>query len=109
MDSPWSHPERAAHRLLREAGITGWSGNTSVMVDDSVRFPDILFEAIHLILEIDGRAHHNTSEAFDADRRRQNQLVGAGWTVLRFTANQIADDPKGFVATVRAMILRLGG
>ena len=30
---PWSAAERRMHRLLREAGITGWDGNQPVMID----------------------------------------------------------------------------
>jgi hypothetical protein len=30
LDNPWSEPEKAMHRLLRKAGITGWTGNTPI-------------------------------------------------------------------------------
>ncbi|WP_307813941.1 hypothetical protein [Micromonospora luteifusca] len=38
-----------------------------------------------MIAEADGRGPHAVPEAVFADRRRQNRLVNAGWTVLRFT------------------------
>lgn len=38
-----------------------------------------------MIAEADGRGPHGTPEAIFADRRRQNRLVNAGWTILRFT------------------------
>lgn len=38
-----------------------------------------------VIAEADGRGPHGTPEAIFADRRRQNRLVNAGWTILRFT------------------------
>ncbi len=78
-----------------------------VTVDDGVRFPDIVFDTVPLIVEIDGHAHHGGRERFEADRRRQNQLVEAGWTVLRFTATRVADDPAGFIGSVRSAIARL--
>lgn len=31
-DEPWSAAERLCHRLLREAGISGWTGNGPVVV-----------------------------------------------------------------------------
>ena len=106
-DNPWSQPERAAHRLLRSAGITGWTGNTPVTTQDGIRYPDILFDKVKLLVEIDGRAHHSSPEAFEADRRRQNQLVLAGWTVLRFTPQQLAERPADVVALIRGTIARL--
>jgi very-short-patch-repair endonuclease len=106
-DNPWSSPERAAHRLFREAGLTGWTANQPVRVKDGRRFPDILFEEIKLMVEIDGRAHHGTREANEADFRRQNQFVRAGWTVLRFTPTELANDPDDVVAAVRETIAYL--
>jgi len=107
VNNPWSSPERAAHKLLREAGITGWTANQPVRVKDGRRFPDILFEAIKLMVEIDGRAHHGTQAARDADFRRQNQFVRTGWTVLRFTPAELANEPNDIVAAVRETIAML--
>jgi len=36
-------------------------------------------------LEADGAAFHSDPPALFRDRRRQNLLIAAGWTVLRFT------------------------
>ena len=33
-DEPWSEAERLFHRLLREAGITGWKANQPVVLKD---------------------------------------------------------------------------
>jgi very-short-patch-repair endonuclease len=38
-----------------------------------------------LVIEVDGWAYHRTPDRFQRDRERQNRLVAAGWTVLRFT------------------------
>ncbi|WP_433389099.1 DUF559 domain-containing protein [Micromonospora sp. KLBMP9576] len=46
---------------------------------------DLGWRTHRLIAEADGRGPHGTPEAAFADRRRQNRLVNAGWTVLRFT------------------------
>ena len=48
--------------------------------------------------EVDGFEFHRTRHAFDADRVRQNDLVSADWTVLRFTSRSAPDE---IVATVR--------
>ncbi|RKN48670.1 hypothetical protein [Micromonospora endolithica] len=46
---------------------------------------DLGWRAQRVIAEADGRGPHGTPEAAYADRRRQNRIVNAGWTVLRFT------------------------
>ncbi|GGO06177.1 hypothetical protein GCM10011576_09610 [Micromonospora parathelypteridis] len=46
---------------------------------------DLGWRGPRLIAEADGQDAHGTPEAAYADRRRQNRLVNAGWTILRFT------------------------
>ncbi|MEV4654722.1 type IV toxin-antitoxin system AbiEi family antitoxin domain-containing protein [Micromonospora sp. NPDC049301] len=46
---------------------------------------DLGWRGPRVIAEADGRGPHDVPEAAFADRRRQNRLVNAGWTVLRFT------------------------
>jgi hypothetical protein len=46
---------------------------------------DLAWPSRRLIVEADGRLVHATPEALYHDRRRQNELVARGWTVLRFT------------------------
>ncbi|WP_233565124.1 DUF559 domain-containing protein [Micromonospora musae] len=46
---------------------------------------DLGWRGPKVIAEADGREAHDTPAAVFADRRRQNRLVNAGWTVLRFT------------------------
>ena len=53
-------------------------------------------------MEIDGRIHATDREVFESDRRRQNDLVLAGWRVLRFTYRMMEDRPDVFIRTVRA-------
>ncbi|MEU6697381.1 type IV toxin-antitoxin system AbiEi family antitoxin domain-containing protein [Pseudonocardia sp. NPDC046786] len=91
---------RAERRLighLRRAGITGFErgfpfGPWSV---------DLAFRRERLAVEVDGWAFHSGPDRFRADRRKQNALVGAGWTVLRFTWQDIRDRPGQTVARIR--------
>jgi len=46
---------------------------------------DMAWPSRGLIVELDGFATHGTPQALRADLLRQNALVAAGWTVLRFT------------------------
>lgn len=102
-DEPWSGAERVAHRIFRAAGITGWLVNLRVDLDQTY-FLDIAFRRVKLAIEIDGRAFHTDAEAFEADRHRQNQLVLAGWRVLRFTWLMLTEQPERCVAIVGAAL-----
>jgi very-short-patch-repair endonuclease len=101
---PWSEAERRFHRLLRNAGITGWKANRPVVLDDSTCYVDVIFHEIKLIVEIDGRLFHTAAEVFETDRWRQNQLVLNGWCVLRFTWTMIQEQPETVLAMVREAI-----
>lgn len=103
-DEPWSAAERRAHRLLRDAGITGWTANHPVVLEGRRYFLDIAFPRLRLVLEVDGRLHEDDPAVFENDRLRQNALVLDGWTVLRFTWRMLDADPAGFVAAVRAAL-----
>jgi hypothetical protein len=54
-----------------------------------------------LIVETDGHEHHGTRAAFERDRARDQALVAAGWTVVRFTYRQVLEEP----ARVRDVLL----
>ncbi|MFE0528497.1 type IV toxin-antitoxin system AbiEi family antitoxin domain-containing protein [Micromonospora parva] len=64
---------------------------------------DLGWRRPRLIAEADGRDAHGTPEAAYADRRRQNRLVNAGWTILRFTWQDTLD-PTYIPWTVRQAI-----
>lgn len=50
---------------------------------------DLAFPTARVAVEYDGRAVHERADVFVNDRRRHNELVAAGWTVLRFTADDL--------------------
>jgi len=58
---------------------------------------------------VDGWAWHVDVERFQADRRRQNRLVAAGWTVLRFTWHDLTGRPAEVIAEIRVAVARAGG
>ena len=65
---------------------------------------DLALPEQRLAMEHDGQAVHDRAGAFVADRRRQNALVAAGWTVLRFTAADLRGGAAPAVAQVRAFL-----
>ncbi len=102
-----SAAEHRFHGLLVRAGIRGWRANAQVHdAYGLVGVVDVLFVRARLVVEIDGERAHSGREAFRRDRRRQNRLVGAGWTVLRFTWWDLVERPDDVVAQVRAALAR---
>jgi very-short-patch-repair endonuclease len=108
-DDTRSAVERRAITLLRRARITGWTANAEIR-DEAGRigYGDLVFDAIRLVVELDGWAYHSAPDRFQRDRTRQNRLVNAGWTVLRFTWADITERPELTIATIRAAVRRLG-
>ena len=102
---PWSAAERRAHWLLREEGIKGWTANYPVDICGYPYWVDIAFPAVKLAIEIDGREFHEGADVFERDRYRQNDLVNAGWRVLRFTPCMLQDRPAIVAATIRKALL----
>jgi very-short-patch-repair endonuclease len=97
-----SAAERIVVRLLRAAGVTGWVlGHSFGPYKIDVAFPDA-----KVAVEIDGWAWHVDQERFVGDRRKQNALVQAGWTVLRFTWHDLTRAPHSVVAQIRAALER---
>jgi very-short-patch-repair endonuclease len=94
--------ERLLHRLLRAHGITGWKANYRVVVADAVLARiDVAFVEQRVAVEIDGFAYHSAHDRFQHDRSRQNLLTTMGWTVLRFTWEDITSRPRYVLATIQ--------
>lgn len=71
--------------------------------DDSGRqigFGDLAWPAKKVLVEFDGDVHRERG-VFVRDLRRQNRLVLAGWTVLRFSSADVLGRPQEVVDAVR--------
>lgn len=98
-----SHPERVLAGALRRAGITGFRVNAPVRG----YVADLLYDRLRLVVEIDGWAFRGSRAAFQRDRRRQNVLVAAGYTVLRYTASDIEHRLPEVVAQIGKVVTAL--
>jgi very-short-patch-repair endonuclease len=99
-DRAESAAERLLVRLLRDAGIAGWTlghpfGPWRI---------DLAFPAQKVAVEVDGWAWHVDVERFRNDRRKQNALVRAGWDPLRFTWHDLDGRPAAVVEEIRATL-----
>jgi hypothetical protein len=98
----WSAAVRRLHQILRGAGIGGWVANHAVDLPTGARaVVDIWFPSARLAVEVDGQAWHVSRTRFQDDRTRQNALVLAGCTVLRFTWRDVQHAPHRVVREVR--------
>lgn len=96
-DGTRSEAERLLGKILRQAGITGWTANYRV----AGYKVDYGFPAATLALETDGWAFHSDPDVFHNDRVRQNALILSGWQVLRFTWLDLNEYPERVVAQVK--------
>jgi very-short-patch-repair endonuclease len=62
---------------------------------------DLCYPEHRIAIEGDGFGVHTETSTFESDRDRQNELVLAGWRVLRFTWRQVVDRPDWVVDQVR--------
>ncbi|MFU8841937.1 MAG: type IV toxin-antitoxin system AbiEi family antitoxin [Nitriliruptoraceae bacterium] len=65
---------------------------------------DLAYPERRLGIEIDGFRWHRSPARKLADEQRQNRLVVAGWTILRFSATAVRDDPRALTKTVAAAL-----
>lgn len=101
-DGAASEAERVLLALLRRHGITGWERHYWLDGHEL----DVAFPSARVAVEVDGWAWHMAPDRFRADRRRQNALVLAGWTILRFTWHDLTTRPDAVIAEIRTALAR---
>lgn len=70
---------------------------------------DAAIPAIKLGLEADGEIYHSNPEKIAKDRKRDSLLATQGWTILRFTENELNEHPEEVLKVIMQMIRRLMG
>ncbi|HEY8300692.1 MAG TPA: type IV toxin-antitoxin system AbiEi family antitoxin domain-containing protein [Jatrophihabitans sp.] len=103
-DRAAAESERRLHRILREAGITGWVANMPFSAGGRSYEIDVAFPALRIAIEIDGYEYHSREGRFQTDRTRQNVLIAAGWRVLRFTWADLDQRPWLVVRQIRQLL-----
>ena len=67
---------------------------------------DALWPHQRVIVEVDGYAYHAHRAAFERDRRRDQQLIAAGYRVIRVTWIQLRDRPIETITTIAQALAR---
>lgn len=89
-----SELERRALALIARHGLPAPAVNVRVAGYEV----DLLWRAARVVVELDGRAVHDTALAFERDRRRDADLQARGYAVVRFTWRQVTSTPDWIVA-----------
>lgn len=107
LGAPESRYERALLDLLDAAGLGGVPQYD--VFDEAGRFlgrVDVAWPSHKVALEVDGHAFHSTRDQRRHDAHRQNDLLVAGWTLLRCTSDQVFRADPTIVSTVATALGR---
>jgi len=83
------------HYSLPPPGVNVWIGGWLV---DAAWFDQ------RVVVELDGHAAHGTSASQEADHRRDLELRAAGYTVVRYTWQQVTETPELVLADLRPLL-----
>ncbi|MSX01113.1 MAG: DUF559 domain-containing protein [Actinobacteria bacterium] len=89
---------------MRKAGLPSPVAQYRVTANGHNYRIDLCYPDCMLAIEGDGFSFHGGRQAFESDRVRQNDLVLAGWRVLRFTWRQICYQPDWVVGQIRSAL-----
>ena len=94
---PLSVLEQQLLAVLRDAGIEEPDKQVPTTSDDGEQWRlDFVYPQHKVHIEVDGRRYHAGRTEQRADRRRDNFMNTEGWIVLRFTWEDVMNDP-GYV------------
>jgi very-short-patch-repair endonuclease len=91
-----SEAEERLMQLLKQAKLPGAVANVVVHGHEV----DFYWPAARLVVEVDGYAFHGSRVRFEADRRRDSELIAAGLRVMRVTWRQITEEPLATVVRI---------
>ena len=92
--------ERRLRRLVRSANLPTPRTNPRVAGWEV----DAIWDRPRLVVEVDGYRYHRTRAKFERDRRKDADLILAGYRVLRITWRRLTREPEAVVATLAAAL-----
>ena len=96
-----SEAERRLRRLVKAASLPAPRTNVRVAGWEV----DAVWDRERLVVEVDGYRYHRTRAKFERDRRKDAQLLVAGYRVLRITWWQLTREPETVIATLAATLV----
>jgi putative AbiEi antitoxin of type IV toxin-antitoxin system/uncharacterized protein DUF559 len=99
-----SELERRFLTFIDKAGLPRPRTNVWLQIGDDWIEVDCVWDEQRLIVELDSRAYHRTTAAFERDRRRDRRIQAAGWRPIRITDKMLRTERATLVADVRALV-----
>jgi hypothetical protein len=97
--------ERRFLRLLEQAGLPRPECQCELKLSNGRRaFLDAAYADLRLGFEIDGHGSHATKAQRAADNSRAAMIADLGWTLRRFTYDQVVNDGASVVRMVRSAL-----
>jgi very-short-patch-repair endonuclease len=98
--------EQRFRRFIREHDLPRPTKfNAPIELNDRRIEVDVLWRKHRLIVELDGRAAHTTTDAFHEDRARDQALVAAGFRVIRITSWQLSHEPDRIADVIGRLLV----
>ena len=91
--------------LLHAAGVPAPDLQHAIGTPVAVFHADLAWPDRKVLVEFDGDVHRDR-RVFVEDLRRQNALVAAGWTVLRFSSADVLGRPDEVVTAILRALRR---
>ena len=112
-DAADARAENAFESVLRalalEAGLPAIEPQVPIALRRRKIRVDLADRTCRLVIEGDSYTYHGTRAAFRDDCDRYNDLVEAGWTVLRFTWEHVMLRPDAVRRVIAETVARLDG
>ena len=102
LEMPLTVLENKFLNVLRKGGIEEPETQVSVESDKETKWRlDFAYSGHKVLIEVDGRRYHAARRSQRNDMRRDNVMNVRGWTVLRFTWEDVVHDPQYVLDLVR--------
>jgi very-short-patch-repair endonuclease len=95
--------ESALRGIIIEAGLTGFRPQVWIDTEGGRYRVDLADTARRVVIEADSFEWHGNRSALNEDCRRYDELVRAGWTVLRFSWEQVMFDAEWVARIIRGV------
>ncbi|HEX3737679.1 MAG TPA: DUF559 domain-containing protein [Solirubrobacterales bacterium] len=92
--------------LIAAAGLPLPRINARVHTAERILEVDLLWDRERFVVEADSRRRHGIEVAFERDRRRDRELMAAGYGVLRVTWREVEEEADAVFAALRSELGR---
>lgn len=97
------HPQSPGEQLLAPL-LPDFRSNVFCLV----RHVDFISPSSRVIVEVDGKAYHDTADKFELDRLQDAALMQAGYIVVRFASRTVTNDPHAVASQIQHIVAERG-